>query len=96
MAALKAKVDALKPQISMSLYSLRQALTRVKTAAREVNVDSQVCTRLYIVIIFLFDGPTKIQFVANIDSVANIGIRYFFLLREQTSQVLSRFHHCVF
>ncbi|XP_063675343.1 E3 ubiquitin-protein ligase TRIM71-like isoform X4 [Bolinopsis microptera] len=45
VAALKAKVDALKPQISMSLYSLRQALTRVKTAAREVNVDSQVSSR---------------------------------------------------
>jgi len=42
VAALKAKVDALKPQISMSLYSLKQALTRVKTAMREVNVDAQV------------------------------------------------------
>ena len=42
VAALKAKVDALKPQITMSLYALRQALTRVKTASREVNVDAQV------------------------------------------------------
>ena len=31
-----------------------------------------------VVTVFLFDGPTKIQFVANIDSVANIGIRCFF------------------
>ena len=49
-----------------------------------------------VVTVFLFDGPTIIQFVANIDSVANIGIRYFFLLLELISQVLSRFHHCVF
>eukprot|EP00116_Pleurobrachia_bachei_P003569 sb/3463831/ len=45
VAALKSKIDALKPQISMNLYSLKQAMTRVKTAMREVNVDAQVSSR---------------------------------------------------
>lgn len=42
VAQLKARVDALKPQISMSLYALKQAMNRVKTTMREVNIDAQV------------------------------------------------------
>jgi len=45
VAQLKARVDALKPQISMSLYALKQAMNRVKTTMREVNIDAQVSAR---------------------------------------------------